>query len=841
MLHRLTQHVSVKALLIAAATAALVACGMDQVAGIQGTGAPVASSDVTSVGPISGFGSVIQGGIEYQTTAAQIQIEDQPATEAQLQVGEQVTIRGTVNPDGTTGVATAVSSSAELRGPVTQVDTTAGTFTVLGQVVRITDDTLFDDSLQLASIEGIKVGATIEVSGTSNAAGEIVASRVEPAGGGALLQVKGKVQSLDTTAHTFSINGLTVNYSNVTPTGTLMSSSTVLVRGLGVTNGVFIAADVRVLGAPAFVANANGRFEGLITAFTSNAAFTVGSQQVTTDSTTVFDLGGATLGVDVPVRVRGVFNAAGVLAASRVEVKAKNLSIVRGLVDAVSAANGTLTVMGIAITTECQHLVRRQIEPARAVLQARGRADRGLRGSARRAGFGRRPGRDPARAQPAQGQGLPPGPGHQPREPDAQRARPSGHDQRPDRLHRARWCAAVLHRRGRPVREGGWHVHRGRAGGGQGSDKALTAATAAYFGHGCRSPAARAGPILPVVAYVLLYVALTWLSYAQPVLKTEITPWNPQTGLTVAFLLLYGPRLWPVTVVAAFLSGAADSSTAVVSMPLSALACLWGGIIYGALAAVLRRLDLAGAAAQCRRRRPHGRGHSGRRVTLVAIGSVGLFVATGDVSTADALRGIARYGLADINGILILTPLLVLGGHWREGVGVLRNHWREAALQGALVLATLLMVFFLPAADQLRFFYLLFVPIIWIALSWRSSGALFAVLAIQVGLIIAARAGVHTPRFLDLQVLLLTLVLTALLLGAVVAERAAILHRLRERDAELARATRFRRGGRAHFRIGSRAESAHHSAGVVSARIGHPCFAPRRTPTRSCERRSRNP
>jgi C4-dicarboxylate-specific signal transduction histidine kinase len=108
-----------------------------------------------------------------------------------------------------------------------------------------------------------------------------------------------------------------------------------------------------------------------------------------------------------------------------------------------------------------------------------------------------------------------------------------------------------------------------------------------------------------------------------------------------------------------------------------------------------------------------------------------------------------------------------------------------------LVLTTLLVVFYLPAADQLRFFYLLFVPIIWIALSWRNTGALFAVLIIQIGLIIAARAGVHTPRFLDLQVLLLTLSLTALLLGAVVAERADILHRLRERDAELARATRF--------------------------------------------------
>jgi C4-dicarboxylate-specific signal transduction histidine kinase len=155
------------------------------------------------------------------------------------------------------------------------------------------------------------------------------------------------------------------------------------------------------------------------------------------------------------------------------------------------------------------------------------------------------------------------------------------------------------------------------------------------------------------------------------------------------------------------------------------------------------------------------------------------------------MQGIARYGLADMNGILMLTPLLVLLRPGHERVGLLRGHWREAALQGASVLITLIVLFFLPAADQLRFFYLLFVPIIWIGLRWRIRGALFAVLTIQVVLIFAARAGAHTPLFVDLQVLLLTLSLTALLLGAVVAESAAILHRLRERDEELARATRF--------------------------------------------------
>jgi signal transduction histidine kinase len=273
------------------------------------------------------------------------------------------------------------------------------------------------------------------------------------------------------------------------------------------------------------------------------------------------------------------------------------------------------------------------------------------------------------------------------------------------------------------------------------------------------------------------------------VLKPEIAPWNPQTGLTVAFLLVYGPRLWPATAVAALLSAVLISSSEV-ALALNIAACLWIAVIYGALAAVLRRLDLTGPLLSAR--------DAGRMAvatvvasSIVAVGYIGLFVAAGDISTDDALRGAARYGLADMNGILMLTPLLVLVEHWRGSLRVLGSHWREAAVQGASVLVTLIVVFFLPAADQLRFFYLLFVPIIWIALRWRITGALFAVLAIQVGLIVAARGEIHTPRFLDLQVLLLTLTLTALLLGAVVAESAAILHRLRERDAELARATRF--------------------------------------------------
>jgi len=334
----------------AAAACLLAACGGDQVAGIQGSGSPVAAG-VTAVGPITAFGSIILGGVEYATSGAQIRIEDQPGAESQLRVGQIVTIRGTVNADGTTGAATDVSFAADLQGPVTQVDLVNSTFTVLGQIVHVTDATVFDDSVQPADLSGLQAGSVVQVSGFANAAGDLVASRVDTSAAGAGLQVKGTVQSLDTTAHTFRINSLTVDYSGVMPTGTLANASVVIVRGSSfTTTGALVAGRVQVLGGSGAAPSDRGQLEGLVTSFVSNADFVVGGQRVLTDGSTNFVLNGATLGVNARVEVRGTFNASGALVASKVELKSQSLSLVRGLVDSVSAAGKSLTVLGVSVT-----------------------------------------------------------------------------------------------------------------------------------------------------------------------------------------------------------------------------------------------------------------------------------------------------------------------------------------------------------------------------------------------------------------------------------------------------------------------------------------------------------
>jgi len=333
--------------MVAAAVLLLASCGgSTQLAGIQGSGSGVAS------GPITGFGSIFVNGVEYVTSNAQIRIDDQPGAESQLLVGEVVTVTGSVNADGKTGTATQVTFSGEVAGPITGINIAGGTFVVLGQTVRVSGSTLFDATILPASITSLKVGNLVEISGFPNTAAEIVASRIQLEATGSALEVKGIVQSLDMTAHTFHVNTLTVDYSAITPMGSLANGSTVKASGTMLNAaGALVATRVDVLPGFGGTANEQGEIEGLITTFTSNADFVINGQRVTTNASTQFMLNGVTLAVNVQVEVDGSFDASGVLVAKSVQATPDSASLVRGLVDNVNAASNTLTVLGMTITT----------------------------------------------------------------------------------------------------------------------------------------------------------------------------------------------------------------------------------------------------------------------------------------------------------------------------------------------------------------------------------------------------------------------------------------------------------------------------------------------------------
>jgi uncharacterized protein DUF5666 len=339
---------------------AFAGCGGERVAGIEGSGLQPAATSVVTTGRITGFGSIIVDGVEYATSGAQIRVDDQPATEAQLRVGYIVTIRGTLNGDGSSGTAAEVSFETDARGAVVQKDVAAGTFVVLGQTIRATDETIFDEDLQASDVSALPAGGKIQVSGFVDASGTLVASRIAAAASDTL-QVKGAAQALDTAARSFRINGLTVDYASSTVSGALGSGSVVTVRGNTLAaSGTLVASEV-IVESPSSGGGGNEtrRLEGLITSFTSNSDFVVDGQRITTDGSTQFALHGQTLGPDVQVKVQGKVNDSGVLVATKVEAKegpggtgggpgaTQGAALVRGVVDSVSAVANTVTVLGV--------------------------------------------------------------------------------------------------------------------------------------------------------------------------------------------------------------------------------------------------------------------------------------------------------------------------------------------------------------------------------------------------------------------------------------------------------------------------------------------------------------
>jgi hypothetical protein len=331
-----------------AAAVLLAACaGSIGIAGIQGSG-----HASFAVGQITRFGSVFVNGVEYFTSGAQILIDDQPGTEAQLHAGQIVTIKGRVNDDGVTGTATEVSFRGDVQGPATQIDPRDNTLVVLGQRVRVTGSTLFDEGVRPADLTGLQAGSFVEVSGFANAAGQIVASRVDLKSAGSHLQVKGAVEALDAAAHTFHINALIVDYGASPPSTTLANGSVVVVQGATLTStGELLATRVEVLPGLAAAANQHADVEGIITSFMSVTDFALQGQNIATDAHTHFVLHGVSLGLNVEVDVKGTVNASGKLLARKVEVRPQSTSLVRGLVDSVTASSNTLSVLGMKVTT----------------------------------------------------------------------------------------------------------------------------------------------------------------------------------------------------------------------------------------------------------------------------------------------------------------------------------------------------------------------------------------------------------------------------------------------------------------------------------------------------------
>ncbi len=291
-----------------------------------------------------------------------------------------------------------------------------------------------------------------------------------------------------------------------------------------------------------------------------------------------------------------------------------------------------------------------------------------------------------------------------------------------------------------------------------------------------------------VAAYVALYVLLDWLSYIHPIYPLAITPWNPPPALSLVLLLRYGWRAWPALFVAAFAAEAIVRDNPL-SPIYAAISSLWLAFGYVAVALLLRHFRFGNRFTTLRDAfvflaviPP--------TTLFIGMGYVAVYVYAGMVAPGYFVESSLRFWIGDMIGVMVVAPLLLVNGD-RLTVRPSLNLSAEMGAQAAAILLALWLIFGLEATDEFKFFYLLFLPLSWIAIRHGVAGATVANLAIQLGLIAAFEWRGHpTAAVLEFQFLMLALAVTGLLLGMAMSERRRALMALAEREAALGQALR---------------------------------------------------
>jgi two-component system sensor kinase FixL len=289
------------------------------------------------------------------------------------------------------------------------------------------------------------------------------------------------------------------------------------------------------------------------------------------------------------------------------------------------------------------------------------------------------------------------------------------------------------------------------------------------------------------VAYLAAYVLLDWISFVEHNPFANYA-WNPNTGASFAAVVIFGQRMIPFMFIAPLL---ADLVAPQFPLPLPfelASAVAIGGI-YGAAALVLlhpkRRFD---RTLQSMSSLILLTFTSVVSAALVAGGYMGIVLASGLLRSTDFVPSLLSYWVGDTIGIMVLTPFALVLWTRRHAVWMSA----ETLLQLAAIMAALALVSAYWTAQHLQLFYVLFVPIVWMAVRAGIEGVCLGILAIQVGFVL----GFHTfPDEINempkIQALMLVLALTGLFAGALVTERRRTEAVLRLHQESLARLARL--------------------------------------------------
>ncbi|MFF8373104.1 MASE1 domain-containing protein [Streptomyces lydicus] len=285
-------------------------------------------------------------------------------------------------------------------------------------------------------------------------------------------------------------------------------------------------------------------------------------------------------------------------------------------------------------------------------------------------------------------------------------------------------------------------------------------------------PVRHGAAVVQILVVAGAYYGAARLGLLQELVRGQVTPLWPPTGIALTALLLFGTRVWPGIALGAFLVNVSLGPS-----PLVVLVIVAGNTAAPVLSyQLLRRVGF-----RVRMDRLHDAG------ALVCLGALtgmlvsttvgsGVLVLSGALRAADFWPTWAVWWTGDAMGVLVITPVLLLlsAARWPPRGHVRPYRWVEAALLGGCTFA----VTELAVSSSMNLLFLVSPCLIWAAFRFERAGAAPCALLVSTVAIMAAaeRSGpfAHHDLFTNmvtLQAFNGITALTALLLAALVTER----------------------------------------------------------------------
>lgn len=302
---------------------------------------------------------------------------------------------------------------------------------------------------------------------------------------------------------------------------------------------------------------------------------------------------------------------------------------------------------------------------------------------------------------------------------------------------------------------------------------------------------------LVAILFIPAYLALEWVTRVHEFGALGIELWNPVKALSFGLLLLKGFSYVPLLFVTAILAdiivyGGAKSVASTLTTGLVVTAG------YATVAALLRRgLGFSMLAPTLR-----------NIISFLTVVPVGAFLISclycaclllfGELSIEQYWTAVSHLWVGDTVGIVILLPVAMAA----PGIFTWFSDTKPSVLlidASVFLVGTaiaLRLIFFSDWANDFHFFYLLFLPVIWLAIRRGFAGAAVGVCIVHLLLLgLIAWSEYPARTFMSFQLLVLSLSAAGLLLGAVVDERLRSDRLLREQHAEVARMARHATAG----------------------------------------------